>query len=65
MAQAKRSPEVETFTHHGILLVNGEQYMYLLFCFTFKFVLFHIQGLLGGKLQVENDDKRLKNDLKM
>ena len=29
MAQAKRSPEVETFTHHGILLVNGEQYISL------------------------------------
>ena len=36
-----------------------------LFYFTFKFVLFHIQGLLGGKLQVESDDNRLKNDLKM
>ena len=65
MVQAKRRPEVKTLTHHGILLVNGEQYMYLLFCFTFKFVLFHIQGLLGGKLQVESDDNRLKHDLKM
>ena len=67
MVQAKRRPEVKTLTHHGILLVKGVQYIYiyLLFCFTFKFVLFHIQGLLGGKLQVENDDNRLKNDLKM
>ena len=39
--------------------------IYLWFYFKFKFVLFHIQGLLGGKLQVENDDNRLKNDLKM
>ena len=45
-----------------LLMVNN---IYLWFYFKFKFVLFHIQGLLGGKLQVENDDNRLKNDLKM
>ena len=47
------------------LLMVYNVYIYLLFCFTFKFVLFHIQGLLGGKLQVESDDNRLKHDLKM
>ena len=29
MAQAKRIPEVKTLTHHGILLVNYEQYISL------------------------------------
>ena len=45
-----------------LLMVNN---IYLWFYFKFKFVLFHIQGLLGGKLQVESDDNRLKHDLKM
>ena len=45
-----------------LLMMNN---IYRWFYFTFKFVLFHIQGLLGGKLQVESDDNRLKNDLKM
>ena len=45
-----------------LLMMNN---IYLWFYFTFKFVLFYIQGLLGGKLQVESDDNRLKNDLKM
>ena len=45
-----------------LLMMNN---IYLWFCVTFKFVLFHIQGLLGGKLQVESEVNRLKNDLKM
>ena len=63
VVQAKRRPEVKILTHRGILLVNDEQHLW--FYFTYKFVLFHLQGLLGGKLQVESDDDRRKNDLKM
>ena len=40
MVQAKRSPEVETFTVYGILLVNGEQYNYI-FGFTSHLNLFY------------------------